>query len=62
VASPQRLVQGCLDQLGAIEVSEPTRAVLLAHAENLDPESGDHKHAVAEMLRLVASTPEFQKG
>ncbi|MDA1348977.1 MAG: DUF1800 domain-containing protein [Chloroflexi bacterium] len=62
VASPERLVQSCLDQLGAIEVSEPTRAVLLAHAENLKSSSGGHENAVGEMLRLVASTPEFQKG
>lgn len=62
VASPERLVQGCLDQLGAIEVSEPTRAVLLTHAENLNSSSDGDEHAIGEMLRLVASTPEFQKG
>ena len=63
VASPEGLVQGCLDQLGAIEVSGPTRTVLVEHAEKLATASVDEtKRAVGEVLRLVASTPEFQKG
>ena len=58
--SAQEVVQGCLDQMGAIEVSEETRSILVDHASKLgDEERGDK---FVEMLRIVSATPEFQQG
>ena len=65
VSSPERLLHGCLDQMGAIELSEPTMEALTEHASRLvDMEGPDAmpERKVAEMLRMVASTPEFQRG
>ena len=69
VASPDRLVQGCLDLLGAHQVAEDTRMSLVEHATKQgdlrldgDDSNGATDERVAEMLRLVASTPEFQRG
>ena len=69
VVSPAGLVQGCLNQMGAVRVSEETRSALVGFAEqggDLDADAGeDDGHAVtrvAEMLRMVAATPEFQRG
>ena len=62
-ASAQGLVDACLDQMGAISVSEPTRSALVEFAsrEN-DSDSGSAgRDGVAAILRLVASTREFQR-
>ena len=61
--SPESMVQGCLDQMGAMEVSQATRSALAEHATKLGDET-EHQGeiGVAQMLRLVASTPEFQRG
>ena len=65
--TPEGLVQGALDQMGAISVSESTRAALVDFAS---PEgdlslgggpSGRDRERVVEMLRLVAATPDFQR-
>ncbi len=62
-ASPERLVQGCLDQLGAIRVTDATRSIMLDHAASLaDLPDSEAERAVGEVLRIAASTPEFQKG
>ena len=68
VASPERLVQSCLDEIGAIHLSEATRAVLVQHAseagETRLETAGDGRREtdrVVEMLQLVAATPEFQR-
>ena len=63
VASPERLVQGCLDQLGAIRVTEGTRTAMLEHASSLTglPDA-EAERAVGEVIRIAVSTPEFQKG
>ncbi len=58
--SPQEIVQSCLDQMGAIEVSEETRSILVEHAAELENEKRDGKFA--EILRMVSATPEFQRG
>ena len=68
VVSPERLVQGCLDQMGAVSVSDDTRASLVEFASkegdlHLD-EAGPDEHAqqrVADLLQLAAATPEFQR-
>ena len=67
VLSPDELVDGCLDLVGPIQVDGDTRASLVEYAAgqgDLDlreHQSGDDaEQRVAQMLRLVASTREFQ--
>lgn len=61
-ASASNLVDGCLDQMGALQVSESTRSALLSHASSITESSEfDPVKAAGEMLRMVATTPEFQK-
>ena len=63
--TPERLVGGCLDQLGAIEVKKESREALVRHASRAGDVTlngdGSGRARVGEMLRLVASTPEFQR-
>ena len=63
--TPEGLIQGCLDQMGPIDVSPDSRAALLRHAsEDGDVHlngDGSGRRRVAEMLRLVAATPDFQR-
>jgi uncharacterized protein (DUF1800 family) len=54
--SPDQLVDLCLDQMGAISVPNETRDGLVRFAE----ESRHSRQSVEELLRLTASTPEFQ--
>ena len=68
-ASPESLVRGCLDQMGAVDVSEATQAVLTDHASRLGEDEPEEdtpdrrlERRAAEMLRVVAATPEFQLG
>ena len=67
VLSPERLVDACLDQLGAISVPEDTRSVLVASAAksgDLDTRNleagGEAEQRVGDLLQLIASAPEFQ--
>jgi len=67
VLSPEMLVDGCLDLLGHLQLRDRTRAALVARAAergDLDlrgHQPGDQaEQRVAEMLRLIASTREFQ--
>ncbi len=64
--SPERLVQGCLGQMGAISVSRSTRSALVGFAAgNEEPEAGEPaektERRAAELLRMVAATPDFQR-
>ena len=67
VLSPEDLADGCTDLLGPIEMEEATRAVLVEYAarrgdvdlNGRDP-GGDAEQRVGNMLRLVASTREYQ--
>ena len=65
VVSPEQLVDRCLDQMGAIQVTEETRSTLLQFASTLG-DVGVHDEEphekVAQMLRVAAATPEFQRG
>jgi len=55
--SPDELVDLCLDNLGAIAVSDETRTIIRRRAE-----MGEHsRNKVVEMLRLVAATHDFQR-
>ena len=56
--SPEMLVDACLDQVGAITVSEETRRELVDFASVAGGSGAAH---VAEVLQMVASTHEFQR-
>lgn len=68
VFSPEALVDACLDQVGAMSVSDDTRRVLVDFASlgsevQFDSGSLDDnaRHRIAEVLQMVASTQEFQR-
>ena len=65
--SPEELVDGCLDLIGPVEVSEKTRNSLVGHAKSggelrraTEEERGSFTRRVAEMLQLIVSTGEYQ--
>ena len=58
-ASPARLVDACLGQMGVIAVSDETREVLERFAANGGGERG--RGDVAALLRLISATHEFQR-
>ena len=65
--SPDELVDGCLDLLGPVSVSEDTRTALVAHVADdgdLDlrgrREGDEAEQRVGEVLSMIASAPEFQ--
>ena len=67
--SPERLVDGCLDLLGPLEVESNTRENLIAQAEESgvlqwDSEDGEDSSSqrVAQMLQLIVATREYQFG
>ena len=60
--SPERLVDRCLDMLGAYELVEDTRSKLVAHAEwqgELGTGTEEFAQSVGQMLQLVVATPEY---
>jgi uncharacterized protein (DUF1800 family) len=62
--SPEAFVDGCLDLLGPLEVSERTQEALVGFAKkggdlNLDDEGQAQR--VGEMLQLIVATREFQR-
>ena len=61
--SPERLVDGCLDMLGAYELAEETRSRLRAHAEmggELCTGTEEFGRRVGQMLQLIVATQEYQ--
>ena len=65
--TPHELVNGCLDLLGLSVVADDTREALAGHAASegdldlADVASDERpRQRVAEMLRLIAATREFQ--
>ena len=64
IESPEGLVNACLDQLGAISVSEETRSALVdfaARKGGLDSAEDEVRSRVAELFQVVTATPEFQR-
>ena len=57
---PEALIQRCLDELGAISVSDDTRAALVQYAQaaDIDVQSGE---GLDELMEMVAATPDFQR-
>ena len=65
--TPEELVDGCLDLLGPVQVSQETRDSLLAQAagdigQSMDTSEGNRKfdEAVARVLKLTVSSREYQ--
>ncbi len=66
--TPEALVNRCLDLIGPIEVSDETHDVLVGYASAKGVLSlrdrdrgGDAEQRVGDMLRLIASTREYQR-
>ena len=66
--SPERLVDACLDQIGAVSVSENTRSSLVDFAAKIgnvrlgtEKSGEDAQRKVSGMLQMIATTPEFQQ-
>ena len=59
--SPEMLVDACLDQVGAIQVSEDTRRELVDFASVAGSADSVGDGRIAEVLQMVASTHEFQR-
>ena len=60
--SPTRLVDGCLQMLGAYELAEGTRTELVALAESegeLHTGSEEFGQRVGQMLQSIVSTTEY---
>ena len=65
--SAQEFVDGCLDLIGPLEVSEKTRNSLVDHAKRglplnkgTEAERGQFARSVGEMLQLIVATAEYQ--
>ena len=63
--SSERLVDGCLDFVGPITVSEPTRNELIEHADTVgevhfDDEQDGSAEKIRSMLQLIVATREYQ--
>ena len=65
--SPEDFVDGCLDLIGPVEVSEKTRGSLIKHTKGAgelprgtEEEGREFARRVAEMLQLIVATGEYQ--
>jgi hypothetical protein len=65
--SPQQFVEGCIDQVGCLNITDDTRRELLAHAErdgdlrhSSDAEQTEFARRSGEMFQMLAATSEFQ--
>ena len=58
--SPERLVDACLEEVGALEVKEDTRRVLVDFSSRKQGDQADQRH-IADVLQMVAATQEFQR-
>lgn len=57
--SPERLVDACLEAVGALDVEEDTRRVLVDFSAR-GGDNTDRQH-IADVLQMVAATQEFQR-
>jgi uncharacterized protein (DUF1800 family) len=65
--SPEAFVDGCIDLVGCLNVTEETRQSLIAHAQSTgelrhgtDAERAEFTRRSGEMFQMLASTGEFQ--
>ena len=61
VATAEGLVDACLDELGAIRVSDDTRSALVDFANTSSESGAEVRGRAAQMLRVIGAAPEFQK-
>jgi uncharacterized protein (DUF1800 family) len=62
--SPEQFVDGCLDLIGPLEVSERTQEALVGFAKkggDLNLDDAGQAQRVGEMLQLIVATREFQR-
>jgi len=62
--SPEAFVDGCLDLIGPLEVSDRTQEALVGFARkggNLNLDEAAQAQRVGEMLQLIVATREFQR-
>jgi hypothetical protein len=62
--SPEAFVDGCLDLIGPLEVSERTQEALVGFARkggDLNLDDPAQAQRVGEMLQLIVATREFQR-
>ena len=69
VLSPEGLVNGCLDLLGPLAVTDDTRKELVTHSQRggdlrhgTGPEQSEFTRRAGEMLQMIGATSEFQFG
>jgi len=67
--TPEEFVNGCIDQVGCLNITEDTKQELLTHANrdgNLthanDAEKGEFARRSGEMFQMLAATSEYQFG
>jgi len=60
-ASPERLVDACLQEVGALEVEEDTRRTLVNFSAQGSIGSNTDRRHIADVLQMVAATQEFQR-
>jgi hypothetical protein len=67
--SPEELVEGSLDLIGPLQVSEETQRELVSHAQrggalrhSNDAERTEFTRRSGEMFQMIAATSEFQFG
>jgi uncharacterized protein (DUF1800 family) len=67
--SPEQFVDGCLDVVGPLEVTQETRKELVAHAQRggelrhgNDQERDEFTRRSGEMFQMIAATSEYQFG
>ena len=53
-------MDACLEEVGALEVKEDTRRVLVDFSSRKQGEQADQRH-IADVLQMVAATQEFQR-
>jgi hypothetical protein len=64
--SPQQFVDGCLELIGPLEVSEDTKEALVeefrqgGELPNTSKENPEFTRRVGEMLQLIVATQEYQ--
>ena len=63
--SPEAFVDGCIDMVGCLNVTDDTRRELIAHAQRggeLRHERAEFTRRCGEMFQMLAATGEFQFG
>jgi hypothetical protein len=67
--APEQFVDGCLDLVGQLQVTEDTRKELVAHAQRggelrhrSEAERAEFTQRSGEMFQMIAATAEFQFG